>query len=267
MPSPPGTDPQRRRLLREAVDQFAADLATAESGQRVPGLEWTVGELGAHLVVLPRLYREMADQPEPMPIPADGHRFSADRIRAVETRRSEDLAALTRREVMDLLDYYGDDPDARFNHWAVEQPLAVIESTLLDEFLIHGRDLGAAKGNIRPISRTQAITALDGVLPVAANFVDPEAAGDLTATVHLHMRGDREVEAVDWTQTIAQGAMTVTRTRPRRPDVRIHADPVAFLLLSLGRIGRIRPTLTGKVVAYGRKPWLAARLPNIFLDV
>lgn len=267
MPSPPGTGRQRRRLLREAVDRFAADLTGADTTRPVPGLDWTVGDLGAHLVVLPRLYRQMAESAEPLPIPSDMQRFSADRVAAVETRRTNELADMIRRETADLLEFYGDDADISYNHWGTEQPLSVIESTLLNEFLIHGRDLSRATGTIRPISRAEAITALDGLLQIAPNFVDPAAAGDLCATVHLHLRGGDDIEAADWTQTIGDGVMTVTRGRPPKADVHLHADPVAFLLLSLGRIGSIKPALTGKVVAYGRKPWLIARLSNIYVDV
>ncbi len=267
MPSPPGTFPQRRRLLLESVERFANTLTDCDAASPVPGLDWTVAELGAHLVALPRLYREMAERPDPLPLPDDMHRYSAEQVAAVGTRDLDQLAELISTEVSALLDLYGDDPAAQFNHWVTTQPLSVIESTLFNEFLIHGWDLGGVAGSRQPINRAEAIVALDGILPVSVNFFDPVAAGDLNAVVHLRLRGGHGLDPVDWTQTIANGAMTVTKGRPARADVRLNVDPATFLLLSLGRIGELKPTLTGKVVAYGRKPWLAPRLSTVFHSV
>ena len=46
-------------------------------------------------------------------------------------------------------------------------------------------------------------------------------------------------------------------------DCHVSADPAAFLLLMYGRQGPLRPALTGKVIAWGRKPWLAFRMQSL----
>jgi hypothetical protein len=42
-------------------------------------------------------------------------------------------------------------------------------------------------------------------------------------------------------------------------DCRVSADPVALLLVAYGRTSQWKPVLTGKLVAWGRKPWLGRR--------
>ena len=43
-------------------------------------------------------------------------------------------------------------------------------------------------------------------------------------------------------------------------DCHVSADPVALLLVSYGRRSQWVPVLTGKLLAWGRKPWLGLRL-------
>src|SRR5690606_41294437 len=59
------------------------------------------------------------------------------------------------------------------------------------------------------------------------------------------------------------GALTIGESG--RPDVRITADPATWLLLVYGRGSAARAALTGKVVASGRRPWLAPGLAKRFL--
>lgn len=49
-----------------------------------------------------------------------------------------------------------------------------------------------------------------------------------------------------------------------RVDCEIWADPVAFLLVGYGRLATWRAILSGGVLSWGRRPWTAARLPELF---
>ena len=62
----------------------------------------------------------------------------------------------------------------------------------------------------------------------------------------------------------ANGVPTVTDAPPRRPDCTIAIDPVAFLLLALGRWTAPVAMARAKVVVWGRKPWLGLRFPMLF---
>ena len=48
--------------------------------------------------------------------------------------------------------------------------------------------------------------------------------------------------------------------KPSGAAAHLIADPATFVMLSLGRVSQVKAALTGKVIAYGRKPWLLARL-------
>ena len=62
--------------------------------------------------------------------------------------------------------------------------------------------------------------------------------------------------------TFAGGTLTVGPCGTRRPDVTVLADPVAFLLVAYGRTSQWSAMATGKLLAWGRRPWLAVRLTS-----
>jgi hypothetical protein len=51
------------------------------------------------------------------------------------------------------------------------------------------------------------------------------------------------------------------------PDCWIYADPAAFLLVGYGRTGQWGQILRGRLLAGGRKPWLALRFANLLTSV
>jgi hypothetical protein len=53
----------------------------------------------------------------------------------------------------------------------------------------------------------------------------------------------------------------VTTDVPGVPvDCHVSADPVALLFVAYGRRSQWGPILTGRMLAWGRKPWLSVRL-------
>jgi len=107
-----------------------------------------------------------------------------------------------------------------------------------------------------------AIACTRGVLPATVLMADPAAARAARGTYHLRLRGGD-----DWTIRIdGDGTVTVHGGQPLRADLHFSADPVAFLLNSYGHLGRARAVLTGRVVAWGRRPWLAARFDRTFAE-
>jgi hypothetical protein len=48
-------------------------------------------------------------------------------------------------------------------------------------------------------------------------------------------------------------------------DCTIRAEPVAFTLVGYGRMSRWRAAATGRLVAGGRRPWLALGFSDAFL--
>ncbi|MFE6855587.1 sterol-binding protein, partial [Streptomyces sp. NPDC057674] len=63
---------------------------------------------------------------------------------------------------------------------------------------------------------------------------------------------------------VTDGAVETTHEPPARPDCTILTEPVAFLLLGLGRLDPWPVIARGKALGWGRKPWLAPRFPRLF---
>jgi hypothetical protein len=74
------------------------------------------------------------------------------------------------------------------------------------------------------------------------------------ATYDLRVRGGTRV-----TVRINNGRVE-TDLPGERVDCHISAEPVALLLVSYGRRSQWTPILTGRMIAWGRKPWLGVRL-------
>jgi hypothetical protein len=65
---------------------------------------------------------------------------------------------------------------------------------------------------------------------------------------------------------VRAGAVSVERGRPHRADLHMSADPVVFLRNAYGLISDVRATLSGGVIVWGRRPWLAARFGRLFAE-
>ena len=134
---------------------------------------------------------------------------------------------------------------------------------MLSELVLHGRDLAMVTGAAKPeLTRQQTNAIIDAISVTTPQFVDPTKARALPDGVyHLHFRGGR-----DFTWRLQDGSLSITRGEPSRPDARLNADPVTFLMSSLGRISDLRAGITGGIVSYGRKPWRFLALGNIVAD-
>jgi hypothetical protein len=63
--------------------------------------------------------------------------------------------------------------------------------------------------------------------------------------------------------TFRDGALDVSEERQGRVDCHLSADPWSFMLVSYGRVGQWNAALRGKVVTWGRRPWLGVKLGRL----
>ena len=128
----------------------------------------------------------------------------------------------------------------------------------LSELIVHGRDLaGATGGPVPTMTKAQAHDIAEATILLAPAFVDPVRANEQ----HLKMRGGKS-----YTWELADGELAAKIGKPSRSDATMNADPVTFVLSSLGRMSDARAALTGGVVVYGAKPWRLAGLGKIVVD-
>lgn len=175
-------------------------------------------------------------------------RVLADRI---ETRADEYLSECV-----------GADPNA-LRPWLVEG-VTVRQSTLtyhlLNETVMHGGDIAHAAGRPWRIEPAHAALVLERfIVPVfqaldSRAMVDPERAAGLRATYDVRIRGgDRFYFVFD------NGTLTIEDPSSRRVDCHISADPVALLMVAWARQSQWTAIGKGRLMAWGRKPWLGPR--------
>jgi uncharacterized protein (TIGR03083 family) len=222
-------------------------------------LKWTVGELGAHLVSVPRRYRRMMETPEPFPDSLSA--LNDDDIRAVGYTDPQQLAGLLVSEVSELVGVLGNDGDRAVPFFGMRHTAQGIGGVMLGELLLHGLDLARPLQRPWPIRHDQAIAITRGLLPSLSYSVDPKVAMKATGTYHVGLRGGD-----DWAIEVRDGRASIEPRRPSRADLHVSADPVAFLLVGYGRMSRWRGLLLVRMVAWGRKPWLTVPFSKLFAE-
>ncbi|WP_160148939.1 maleylpyruvate isomerase N-terminal domain-containing protein [Amycolatopsis alkalitolerans] len=249
--------------LREVVPSLVALVRSVpDAGSTAIGT-WTVGDTAAHLS---HAFRFDTDAAAGRPIPEatvttagmaklnaqllaeDAERdpaLLADRIRALAR---EFDGVVSRAATVDWLQ-------------GVRLPPSAVACHLLEECLVHGHDIARATGRPWPIRRAHALLAIEGAafpligaLPPTA-FVNQQKAASFRGRFDLRLRGGGRTSMV-----FDRGSLTLEAGCAGDADAHICADPVALMLVFIGRQGIERPLLGGKLAAWGRRPWKLARM-------
>ena len=258
----PGLD-----LLGTAARRFTEIVrAVDKPDERARGLEWTVAEVAAHVL---QVFRYDLDNVrgtgEPYPVIDDDFIASgtAHGKRQLEQEPERDpgkLAEMIDAVVAEFLD------EARGRHAshpvqissATTVTLATLIGILLGEAILHGHDIAQTIGKsltIDPEAARQAVYSTARTLVLAVN---EETTRDLDVRLETRIRGGKR-----YVVHIDHGT---ARTEPSggKVDLVMSADPVAFLLVGYGRTSPWPQVLKGKMLAWGSRPSLAAKLPVFF---
>lgn len=263
--------------LRRAAARTAALLRTVpEPGAPVPGLAWTIGETAAHLVVELQHYAGFAggelDARTVLDVLPTGPGVTPGELNAAANAHL--LAGFPERDpkvLADLLESAAADFGAAAGHRRPDEPVLttnglhmtvpVMAATLLGEQVVHGLDIARARRTPWPVDRRDALLIVEGVLAMAPEYVDRKRAAGMHIAYELRFRGGPGYRfAVD------DGTAVVTPAGARA-DCRITADPAAFVLMGYGRVGQWGQVLRGRIVAGGRKPWLASAFGSLLTPV
>ncbi|MFN2555645.1 MAG: maleylpyruvate isomerase N-terminal domain-containing protein [Nitriliruptorales bacterium] len=252
------------------VIRSASDLSRA-----VPRLEWTAAETAAHLVAVCRVYTEAITGYEekwmapylsgPDSAPA---RVAEGNARTLAQMTDHDAASLSRqldeavRAFLGALAGRSGSTSVKTPWWGEghSRDLASLAAIALGEFVVHGYDIARALGQSWAIDPAHARLVLDSAMWEIPHHVNPETARDVDASYMIHVRGGRR-----FVIHFDQGSATMHTSR-EPVDCHLWVDPVAFLLVGYGRIGQWGPIAKGKLVAWGRKPWLGVKFKSLLLD-
>ncbi|HWD71362.1 MAG TPA: maleylpyruvate isomerase family mycothiol-dependent enzyme [Actinomycetota bacterium] len=234
----------------------------------VPKSDWTVGDIAAHVLLGHRLYTSLINGGS-SPFTGRDSFFtdgearspvSAQMVPDFPERDGARLADLLVEETRALLEAAARYPDSHVVRWHwMDIEVGPFTCMALFHAIEHGHDIARALRRRFRIDPADARLALEGLKAILPAFLDKEAARGLTACLELRVRGGSQVFLL-----IDEGEASLHSSAPRGVDCRLSADPVAFLLVATGKVSQWGPIARGKLVAWGRKPWLAMQLTTLF---
>jgi len=265
-----------RTHLRKAATNLADLLGSADRDRPVPGLEWNVGDVATHLVVAIESYRHMAGStfdfttlaPEVGEARTPGER-GAQISRALLAQHSgrdlHELADTLVQETDAYLDATGSvDQERWFPTWTgYPMDIAAATAAMLGEQLIHGHDIARAIARPWIIEPDAARLVHAGTADLVPHYVAQDIPAHARLTIEIRISGGPR-----FVVAIRDGVATIhpAGSLPR-PECHLSGDPVTMLLANYGRIGQLRPLLTGKVRAGGRRPWRARHLQRYLTSI
>jgi hypothetical protein len=148
--------------------------------------------------------------------------------------------------------------------WARDVRLSTLTYHLLNETVMHGYDIAHAAGRTWRIEPVHAAMVLARFIVPVLQALDSRAmvngakAAGVRACYDLRIRGgDRFHFLFD------DGTLHIVEPSSRRVDYHISADPVAFLTVVWNRQSQWRAIAQGKLMAWGRKPWLGLQFRSL----
>ncbi|MFB7618809.1 maleylpyruvate isomerase family mycothiol-dependent enzyme [Kitasatospora sp. NPDC056181] len=267
IPAPVPRDSVHTALL-DAVLGVAEDIAALlrdrpDTGRPIPGAQWTVGEAAAHLALANELMAALAA--------GEQRTYGDGTPDSLAAANAASLAAFPERDATVLAEEIVRHARA-FTEACAERPasapvvtplgpmdLATLASYLLTHMLGHGYDLAVALRRPHMVDRDRVGLTLPFLTTAMPWVVDARSAAGHTARYGLRVRGGAR-----FTVTFRDGVAEVSPGLADRLDCTILTEPVTFLLLALGRCNPTAVLARGKVLAWGRKPWLALGFPLLF---
>lgn len=159
-------------------------------------------------------------------------------------------------------------PGERLVPWlgGIGLPVSAVACHLaFSEWLMHGYDIARATGKPWPIDRAHALLFFEGAaLPILSSadpraFVDQGEAKGVNVAYRLKLRGGNDTYL-----RISDGVLEIGAEGP--VDCTISADPVGAALVLFGRRPPAAALLRGQLLAWGKRPWLALKLPRLLLS-
>lgn len=262
----PVAPPDKTRALSElpaAMEQFCGllldgdDLTVRSIGQ------WSASDVAAHVATTLELNVDVArGLGSPVDAVEDVPALCQSALEGVVERTPHVLVERIRAAVSELTDAVSSrDGNPRIPwHTGLLVPLSTVPALMVGEAMIHGYDIARAYGRHWHIPTRWADTILRGMLQGIPPYFLPEQSAGLHARFEVRLRGTQTRALF----SVADGDLQIAEPGDARADCYVSGEPTALLLLLYGRTGPLRPALTGRVVAWGRKPWLALRFPGLF---
>jgi uncharacterized protein (TIGR03083 family) len=245
------------------MDQFCGLLLNGDDLD-VHGIgHWSASDVAAHLASMLELYVGLVSGTgSPAATIEAVPDWNQCALEKVEDRRPSALVQRIRDAVSALTNAARSrdgNPDVAW-HSGLLTPISALLALMVGEAMIHGHDIARAHRRRWQVPSAWAETTLRGVLHVVPLYFVPERAVGLHARFEIRLRGTETRASF----TVSDDEVQISKPSGRRADCYISAEPTALLLCLYGRTGPLGPALTGHVVAWGPRPWLAFRFLGLF---
>ncbi len=256
-------EPWLLEAVRSRGSAFANQLRTVTNGSApVPNLQWTVADLGQHVAGLPWHFRDLHEAGEGFTPPDNWATWSDSRRAHITETDPLALADRIDSEFTSIIAELATGANPRW-FYGFETSPSTVAAMLVNEGVMHGRDLAAVTGTAPPtLEDREAHAAANATMLATHVFIDPAKAHTQPDGVyHIKFRGGK-----DFTWTKRGGDLIVTEGKPVKADAHLNADAAMFMLSSLGRVSQAKAILSGRIVSYGWKPWRLLGLEKIVAD-
>ena len=240
----------------KAVERYTRQLRTVSDGGKIAIGEWTIADVSAHLALLFGLYPMMVrGEPSPVKRIEEVGDVSAALLASYEER---DVRVLAERiesawdEYTRAVKEVGSDSPMTW-HAGIEMPVGSLTALLLGEALVHGLDVARAEGKPWSIDKDDAALTFTGAANVLPHFLTDEGRR-ARESFRVYLRGNGHL-----TFRFDRGSLRISNNDSAPVDCKVSADPAAFLLVGYGRATMAPAILRGRLIAYGRKPWLGLK--------
>ncbi|HTL87503.1 MAG TPA: maleylpyruvate isomerase family mycothiol-dependent enzyme [Acidimicrobiia bacterium] len=255
---------QAQAAVRRVGYALAQLIDTApDASARLPNSEWTVRELAVHVTLGTEMYGRFANgETEPFVDLSDiaGGSLARTTAARLDDEPEQDLHVLAKRlqaAIDSLIASCASRSESDPAVWnGVQTDLRAMLGLALGECLVHGYDLASFLDRSWPLEKSDARLILASALAMLPLLVNPKTSAGVNVDYDLRVRGGTRV-----TLRINDGKVT-TDEPGAKVECHVSAHPVALLLVAYGRQTQWVPMLTGKLLAWGRKPWLGLKLTS-----
>jgi uncharacterized protein (TIGR03083 family) len=260
-----------RDALAGAAERFSRMLLDCRTPDRRTIGDWSVADTAAHVAVVARLNAGLISgdlAPLDAPELDRGWQESSlggfGRLNALSLEhfpeRALDVVSNTLLEEVDLLLNRAKDVDPReLRPWlgSAQLPAASHVAHQLNEVLIHGLDIARALNVPWPISAHESALTFDlFLMPMLGGRSGRLLAGSggNEGRVTIEFRSKHTTPVI---LTSDNGRLQVEPADGGKVDAQVRFDPTAMMLTIFRRTRLLRSVATGKVFAFGRRPWAA----------
>jgi hypothetical protein len=265
MPVPTPDRARALSALQGASRRFTDQLRDVRDPSRNAIGHWSIGEVGAHVGHIFEMYPGLlSGQASPLKDHLD---MSPEWERMLHEDTERDPIAIAKRIEAATGVFLGAVEKAEWDqpvkwHGGLSVPVSTLSTLLTNECNVHGRDVALAEGKSWTIPAADAVVIIEGHYPLLPHYVNEQVASGLDAVYELNVRGGRRAY-----MKVKDSKLSIDDAPMGSVDCHISADPVEYLLVGYGRKSPWGPMLTGKLVAWGRKPWLGLKFARLFHGV